>query len=284
MKQLLAFVLLLAGWPAWAQPARIVSTSPSITEILFALGAGPHVVGVSNYCRYPPEVRHLPKVGSYLRPSAERIAQLRPDLVIMHHTQQDTLNRLQALGIRTQLVEQGSLANLFDTIRTLGRAVGRESQAASLAANIQAKIRPPAPSLKPNPRVLIVVARNPGQLTGLVAAGPGAYLSELVEAAGGSNALTQSSTVLYPKLSLETVIHLNPDYIVDASATMDASEDTPEKRSEFLAPWMARQELSAVRNRRVVATFSEAMVVPGPRVTEALEILKAVLSDWGKRP
>src|ERR1700723_654648 len=75
---------LLAGPNTPAAPERIVSTSPSITEVLFALGLGPHVVGVSNYCEYPPQVKDLPKVGTYLRPDAESIARLKPDLVIVH--------------------------------------------------------------------------------------------------------------------------------------------------------------------------------------------------------
>lgn len=281
MWRVIATILLFASC-VLAEPARIVSTSPSITEILFALGAGPRVVGVSTYCRHPAEVGSLPKVGSYSKPNVERIAMLRPDLVIVHQMQGDVLNRLSALGIRTVTVEQGSLANLFASVRTIGAAVGRKDEAEDLVGRIASSIRDTTSSRRhgSRPSVLLIVAKNPDQLTGLVAAGRGTYLSELLDAAGGRNALTQSTAALYPRISLETVIHLNPDYILDASGMGDQPNNTPEQRRATVAPWLLRSELTAVRNRRVFAILSEALVVPGPRVLEGLQLLAQALADW----
>src|SRR5262249_32412651 len=98
-KQLLFFGSLFITCAAFSPPMRIVSTSPSITETLFALGVGTRVVGVSTYCRYPPEVSRLPKVGSYARPDPEKIALLRPDLAIIHPGSPTLSGRLIALGI-----------------------------------------------------------------------------------------------------------------------------------------------------------------------------------------
>jgi|YNPBryBLVA2012_1023415.scaffolds.fasta_scaffold01089_6 iron complex transport system substrate-binding protein len=266
---------------AFAQPARIVSTSPSITEILFGLGAGPSVVGVSTYCRYPEQVRQLPKVGTYSKPNAERIALLKPDLVILHRQNGDLANRMEALGIRTLTIEQGSLAQLFATMRAIGDAVGRRTQAEALVARIQGKIQPAAARKNTaGPSVLLIVSKDREQLASLIAAGPRTYLGELLEAAGGRNALTSASAQNYPRISLETVIHLNPDFIIDASGMGDEPNDTPEQRKRTIAPWLVRGELKAVRHHRVSAVLSEALVVPGPRVVEALDLLRNVISGW----
>src|SRR6186997_14400 len=101
-------------------PARFVSTSPSITETLFALGLGERVVGVSVYCWFPPDVAKLPKVGTFLKPDVEVIARLRPDLVFVHPGPGATASQLKQLGISTALVDRGSLESVFSTIRQIG--------------------------------------------------------------------------------------------------------------------------------------------------------------------
>ncbi|MGH9202025.1 MAG: helical backbone metal receptor, partial [Vicinamibacterales bacterium] len=117
----LALIVLIAcGFGIDAQssiPARVVSTSPQITETLFALGLGDHVVGVSNFCRFPPAVTKLPKVGTFLNPDAELIARLRPDLVFVHTGPNSVASQLATLGIKTATIETGSLSTVFSTIR-----------------------------------------------------------------------------------------------------------------------------------------------------------------------
>src|SRR6476620_7807095 len=104
---------LLLALAAFAQPSRIVSTSPSITETLFALGLGDRVVGVSTFCRYPDAVKALPKVGTFLKPQAEVIARLRPDLVIVHGGPHDVARQLSTLAIRTISVDRGTLPSVY---------------------------------------------------------------------------------------------------------------------------------------------------------------------------
>jgi iron complex transport system substrate-binding protein len=274
-----ALVMSLGALCLLAQPNRIVSTSPSITEILFALGAGPNVVGVSMHCEYPPQVRQLPRVGTYSRPNTEQIALLRPDLVILHRTNGDAANRLEALGIRTEQVQQGSLAQLFQTMHKLGELTGRTPQAEELISRIQARVKSTrlATENAQRPEVLIIVAKTRDQLTGLIAAGPGTYLGELVEAAGGHNTLRGSQTENYPRISLETVIQRNPDVLIDASAITESLSDTPETRMLTIQPWLTRRELAAVRAGRVAAVTSQALVVPGPRVLDALDMISRAI-------
>jgi iron complex transport system substrate-binding protein len=259
-----------------APPARIVSTFPSATETLFALGAGDRVVGVSNYCRYPQAVLSLPKVGTYVKPDPEKIALLRPDLVILERSATTLADRLAALGIPYAEVELGSLDDVYSMVVDIGRAVGSSDKATSLNHDIQSRLAAIQAETqgKSHPTVLVVVGRTPGELTNLVAVGFGSYLAELLEFAGGSNALTETA-VPYPRISLETVVRLNPDVILDASMMNEAGASTVGLEERLRHPWLTHRELGAVRKGMVFGLTSECLVTPGPRVVEAVELLRS---------
>lgn len=260
-----------------AQPLRIVSTFPSVTETLFALGAGDRVVGVSNYCRFPPAVLSLPKVGSFTKPDPEKIALLRPDLVIIEKSATALAERLSALEIRHADVKLGSLADIYSMIRDIGITIGSPEQADKLNESIRLRLDAfRAKNEKAaRPSVLIILGRTPGQLTGLTAVGPGAYLGELLEIAGGRNVLTET-LMAYPHISLETVVRLNPDVILDLSM-MGHADASPASDERLREPWLSRHELAAVRNGMVFGLTSEPLTSPGPRVVDAVELLQTTI-------
>jgi iron complex transport system substrate-binding protein len=276
---------LFLGLYAHAQPARIVSTSPSITETLFALGAGDRVVGVSNYCRYPAAVLSLPKIGTYTKPDPEKIALLRPDIVIIQNSGTTLADRLAALGIRYVEVRIGSLADVYSLIRDVGSAVGLPERAEKLNREIRARLDAvrAATSGRSKPTVLIVVGRTPGLLTNLTAVGPGSYLGELLEIAGGNNVLT-GTAMAYPHLSLETVVRLNPEVILDLSIMGDVPADPVQQEAGLRQPWLTHHELSAVRNGMIFGLTSEALVTPGPRIVDAVELIRAKIRQKDDRP
>jgi iron complex transport system substrate-binding protein len=266
----------LAAAFAQPRPARIVSTFPSVTETLFALGVGDRVAGVSDYCRYPPAVLSLPRVGSYIKPDAEKIARLRPDLVVIEKSATGLSERLSALGIRHADVTIGSLADIYSMIRDIGSAVGLAGDADKLNRNIRTRLdalRAEA-SAGPHPNVLIVLGRTPGLLTNLIAVGDSTYLGELLRIAGGSNAVSGSS-IPYPHISLETVVRANPDVILDASmmGTPDSQISGLEQR--LRQPWLEHHELKAIRNGAIFGLTSEVLVTPGPRVADAVELIRS---------
>jgi iron complex transport system substrate-binding protein len=269
-----------------AQPVRIVSTFPSITETVFALGAGDRVVGVSNYCRYPAAVLSLPKIGTYTNPDPEKIALLRPDMVIIQKTAAGLADRLTALGIPHAEVKIGSLPEVYSMIGDIGRVVGLPERADKLNAEIRSRLEAvrAGTSGKTRPTVMILVGRTPGLLTNLVAVGPSAYLGELLEIAGGANVLT-STAIAYPHISLEAVVRLNPDVILDLSLMGDAAARTaPYAQEERLKqPWLSHRELNAVRNAKIFGLTSEALVTPGPRVVDAVELIRATLREKAHR-
>jgi iron complex transport system substrate-binding protein len=270
---------------AQAQPARIVSTFPSITETLFALGAGDRVVGVSDYCRYPAAALSLPKVGSYTKPDPEKIALLRPDLVFIQKSAANLANRLDALGIRHVAVTVGSLAEVYSMIHDIGRAVGLPDRAEKLNGDIRSRLDAVRAQVagRPRPKVLIVVGRTPGTLTNLKAVGPGPYIGELLEIAGGSNVLT-GTAIAYPQISLETVVRLNPGIILDTSNMGDPGVDTSLRETRLQEPWLTHPELAAVQNGMVFGLTSESLITPGPRVVDAVELLRAKLGQKAARP
>lgn len=260
-----------------AAPVRIVSTSPSITETLFALGLGDRVVGVSTFCRYPDAVKALPKVGTFLKPDAEIIARLRPDLVVVHLGPHDVARQLSALSIKTATVDRGTLPGVYSTIRTIAAAADVVDRGERLVADLQQRLNRvrQAVSSRPARKVLILVGRRPGTLSDLVAVGRESYLSDLVGIAGGVNVLGGSGLPEYPKVSMETVIRLAPDVIVDAGDMGDSPDTRRQRNDATMRLWSTQTAVAAVRTQGVHTVDSDAFVVPGPRVVEVAETLAA---------
>jgi iron complex transport system substrate-binding protein len=271
--------------PAAAHVRRIVSTSPSITETLFALGLGDRVVGVSSYCRYPPAALALPRVGSFLKPETEAIARLAPDLVIVHAGPHMVPRQLAALGIASTVVDRGTLADVYATIRDIGRAAGVPDRAERLVTAIRSELdatraRPPRPRTgQAGRRVLLVVGRQPGTLTDLIGVGPGSYLHDLIGAAGGVNVLGDRRLPAYPRVSMETVIRLDPDVIVDAGDMGETVEEHRRRQPATERLWRQQRHVRAARAGHVHAVVTDAFVVPGPRVVEAVRTLARWLDE-----
>lgn len=279
-----------AAWPALvartparadsqeARPARIVSTSPSITETLFALGLGDRVVGVSQYCRFPPEVQKLPKVGTFLQPEPERIAALRPDLVFVHRVAGDLTARLSTMHIRAVAVDEGTMAGVFQAIRQIADAAGVPTRGEALVGDIHRNLdRVAHAATAPRPSVLVIVGRRPGTLADLVAVGPHAYLDAIIGIAGGRNVLGSDGLQEYPRISMETVLRLDPDVIVDTVDMGDSEAERHARQAVNQRLWAAYGGLRAVKSKRLYADTTDALVVPGPRVVEAAEWLAALI-------
>jgi iron complex transport system substrate-binding protein len=265
----------VSGLVALALVARIVSTSPSITETLFALGLGDRVVGVSSFCRFPADVVRLPKVGSFLTPDTELIARLRPDLVIVHAGPNDVPRQLSTLGITSMAVERGTLASVYSSIRAIGTAAGVGDRAEALVARLQGRLDAvrAAAAKRPAKKVLVIMGRQPGTLSDLIAVGRGSYMNDLVTVGGGVNVLDDPRLPDYPRISMETVIRLAPDLIVDAGDMGDTVEEHIRRQPATERLWRQQVNVRATQGNGIHAVTSDAFVVPGPRVVEAAETL-----------
>jgi len=242
---------------------RIVSLVPSVTETLFALGVGNEVVGVSSYDNYPPAVVKLPKVGSFLTPNLEAIAALRPTLVIGRgiSSNQRELHAMRAMGYEVLTVEDDSLAQIEDSIRTIGARVGKSAQSHEVIASIEAKVTDVRTHVGsfPERRTLMLVGHQP-----IVAVGPGTFLDDLLKIARAEN-IADAARQQWPQLSMEFIVAMRPEIIFDGQMGTDARTS-----SRF---WKAYPVIPAVRNHRVLGYPEDPTLHPGPRVGMTLEMI-----------
>jgi len=272
-------IWLLASLAALAAPQRIVSTAPSFTETLFALGAGDRVVAVSTYCHYPPQVDTLPRVGSYLQPNVEAIVRLRPDLVLVHAEQKATLTQLAGLGIKTLALRNTGLEDTLRSMREIALAVEAGDKGIKLEAETRAKLAAIEKRYagKAPRSLMFVVGRTPGRLDGMIAVGKGSFLNEIIRIAGGRNVLFDSP-VAYPRISMEAVLRLAPDVIVDMGDMAVTKGVTEDHKRAVVKLWEAQSGVTS----RVFAVAADIYVVPGPRVVDAAESFASMLHGSGR--
>ena len=251
-----SYCLLVAALACAASgpPQRIISVSPAVTEMLYGIGAFDRVVAVTDYCLYPPEARALPKVGGWATPSVEKVASFRPDLVVLSDAQAPFLEMpLTQLGIPTAILRSQTLDDAFASMITLGKATGNVRQAERLAAHTKGALETVAKRTAhlPRPSLLCVVDRTPGTLRDLYAVTEGSFLAELIAIAGGKTA-GAASRLGYAKISLEALLTMNPDVVLDI---MPASQDNGGPHPEMA--WRELPEINAVRHGRVYVVRDE---------------------------
>lgn len=255
-------------------PRRIISLVPAITEMLYAIGAGPQVVAVSSYDEFPPDVKALPKVGALLDPDTERILALRPNLVIVYGSQSELEKQLERAGHRTFSYRHGGISTTLDTIRELGVATGHRTEADTLASSLQTRLDNVRDRVKgrPQPRTMLVFERQPGTLRDVYASGGVGFLNDMLTIAGGRNVfadVTRESV----QPSTETMLTRAPEVILEVRAAgLIEKSSAPERDA-----WSALSSVPAVRNNRVHLLTGDYLVVPGPRLAAATEAFARAL-------
>jgi iron complex transport system substrate-binding protein len=248
-----------------AHPAgRIVSLAPSITECLFAIGAGPSVKGVTDFCNYPPEAARIAHVGGMINPSIEAVVGLAPDLVVlsMEGNVREDFRKLVSFGIPVFVSNPRTLEGIYSSLEVLGRLTGREDSARHLVAHLRSRegaVRDSARG-KPAVGVLLLVSLQP-----LMCAGKTTFIDELLREAGGTN-LASRARGTYPSYSRENVIADNPEAIVVTSDILPDGVPLPHMFPEW-------ETLRAVRTGRVFRLDADILSRPGPRALDALERL-----------
>jgi iron complex transport system substrate-binding protein len=276
MARLLAAVLVSWAVIAAAQPpARIVSLVPALTEMLFAIGAGPQVVAVSSYDSYPPDAASRPRVGALLDPDVERILALRPDLVAIYGSQADLRRQLQRASIAVYDYRHAGLADVLTTIRDLGRRTGHAKEADDVAGDIErrlARVRERT-AAAPRPRTLLIFGREVGGLRNIYASGGRGFLHDMLETAGGVNLLgdvkqesVQATTEMILTRAPEVILEVREGPVLDAAQVQRMAAD-----------WSRLPAVPAVKRQRIVVVSGEGLVVPGPRVAAAVERLAQAL-------
>lgn len=272
----------LAMSPAGAQspaPQRIVSLVPSVTEILFAIGASRQIVGIGSFDTIPDEFRNshgISRVGGLLDPDMERIFTLRPDLVILYESQTDPQEQLRRAGIPVLPYQHGSLAEISETIRSLGQRTEHSVAATAVATKLEAglaEIRDRVAG-RPRPRTLLVFAREPLAMRNVYVSGGIGFLHDMLDAAGGENVFAAIQRERVAQVSSEAILTSAPDVIVEIRYEDSLSQTTLDRER---AVYGQLSTLPAVRTGRIHFLIGNRFVVPGPGVAEATAELARLL-------
>lgn len=272
---ILSYILLLS-FTAGAEikyPERIISLSPSITEIVYELGAFDRLVGVSLYTDYPPEAESIPKVGGWINPSMEAILELNPDLVIILEDQQKIFgDKLANLGINLLSVDSNpSINHITNSIIEIGNAIGKQDQAIKLKGKIDSEINNIKSKTKgvSDKKVLCVIGRNPGTLNDIYVIGNSSYINEVITLAGGVNVIQNKR--LSVKITKEAIFSLDPDIIIEVN------HDRSLNKEDILNVWKSYDEIRAVRNNQVHIISSTNLLHPSQRVVASLKELLSII-------
>jgi iron complex transport system substrate-binding protein len=243
------------------EPRRIISLAPSVTEMLFAIGLGDRLVGVTSFCDYPPEASKIEKVGDTLKPSLEKIAALRPDLVIISTSSQleGLFGKLEELGIPVYVSNPRSLEGILSSIEKVGEVAGAAAKARSLTSEMRVRIQAVRARVAAltRPRVLIILSAQP-----LITAGGNTFVNDLISVAGGIS-ISSDQKEDYPQYSLESALARRPEVIF----LQAGREPLPERLKQTPAFAAGR-----------VFHIDDALILrPGPRIVEGLEQMAAKL-------
>ncbi|MBW1997367.1 MAG: cobalamin-binding protein [Deltaproteobacteria bacterium] len=250
-------------------PTRIISLAPSLTEILYSLGLGGKVIGVTTFSHYPPEARKKPKVGSYINLNVEKIISLSPDLVVgtVDGNEPGVVEILEQAGIRVYIVNPRNVEELLETIVRVGEVCGVPERAGRLVAGLKRRVsgieettrslRKPLVFLQINIKPIMTVNRH-------------TFHHDLIRLAGGVN-MAAEGKVTYPRISIEEVIRRRPEVILISS--MERSGQFEKARQE----WLKWTTIPAVRDGRVYLIDSDLIDRPSPRFIEGLELMAELI-------
>ncbi len=241
-------------------PRRIVSLAPNLTEVLFELGLADRIAGVTTYCDFPEEAREKPKIGGFINFSLETLVSLKPDLVLAtaDGNRKETVLRIERTGCPVYVVRPKTLEEVFGMIEALGAVTGTERRAGDLVASLRERVRrvAAAAAAGEHPRVFLQVGTE-----GLITAGKGTFLDELIRLSGGVN-VAGGEAVRYPRFGMEKVMALKPEVILVIA--MDG-EAVPER---FWKKW---REIPAVRSNRIHFLDADRTTRPSHRIVDGLE-------------
>jgi iron complex transport system substrate-binding protein len=256
---------------------RVVAMSPSVTETLFALGAGPRVVGVSAGVMWPPEALRVERVGGWYDVDLERLVGLRPDLVFVQGLHAAVCEQAGQLDIRVRRVEMGTLRQIDGAVRQIGAALGMPGEADALARRIGSEIeavRERTRGRRPL-RTFLCLAHETSLLRPpFLTAGGETFLGEVLEAAGGSNVFADAPRP-YVEISAENLIERRPDVIM---VSLPGQRLAPGEPEPLRAAWRAILPQATGRPAaRVVFLTADCAQVPGPRVGELAREMERLL-------
>ena len=253
---------------------RIVALSPSVNEIVFALGKGDKIVGNTTYCRYPKESLKITKVGGYFSPSLERILALNPTLVVMQENNYKLNSKLEQLNIKTKVIKIDSLLSIKTSILDIGKTLNTQKEANNIVRSIDIELKKLKDIIK-DKRILIVIGHNTSLAKRIFVAGQNLYFDDIINASLNTNAL-QSTRKGQPVLNMENIIACNPDIVILLAHSMHEKGLT---RNQLINPWL-ELPINAGKTNSIYIIDKLYAGIPSNRLVYFLRDFRAILSDY----
>ncbi len=245
-----------------AAPQRIISLSPHLTEILFALGAGERVVAVTNFCQYPAEAQQKQKIGGFIDINLEQIIALKPDLILGVPAHDKLRDQLRSFGIEVHTYPNETVRDIFATIESVGTDIGASEQGRAIVKVLEDSLNSIVQKGQNNKSVaaMLVIGREPGSTRNITVAGPNTFISEIWQMAGGIN-IFSDLPVRYGTVNLEELLVRNPAAIIEFDVKSDTASVIHSGKSEW-----AGLEVAAVVNGNTFTVAGTHTLIPGPRM------------------
>jgi iron complex transport system substrate-binding protein len=271
--------LVVGSTRVFAEPlcARVVSLAPSVTEALFDLGLGEHIVGATRFCRYPPEAQNIERVGGFYDVSAERIVQVKPQVIFVLKESASLVRPLARGGIEVVELDHTTISGIKESYRIIGRVCGVGTTAAERLVTLElqeAQLQKSCKvSGKESRRVMVVVGRTKygNAHSGVYISGRDGFYSDILKMFGAVN-VHQSQTVAVPSISPEGILKLAPEVIVEV-----VNVDDGEVPGNYMSFWEQFASVPAVKQRQVLLLTQDFASIPGPRYVQLAEALSSVL-------
>ncbi len=255
---------------------RIITLAPALTEIVFSLGMGNHIVGNTKFCDYPEEAKKIEKIGGFIDLNIEKVISLKPDIIILY---KEHLKKLKFLKPKVNLVvvNHNTLDDIFNSIEIISKELNLEKKGSELIKKIKNELNQirDLSKNKKRKRVLIIASRNPYDLKNMYIIGRKDYLNSLLEIAGGIN--VYSGSISYPSVSIENIISFSPDYILELSNVNPFN-----KKKNLFEYWKRYSFLKAVKNKKVFLIEKSYWLRPSVRIVKVCKEMYNILNDRNK--
>ncbi|MEG1641893.1 MAG: ABC transporter substrate-binding protein [Synergistaceae bacterium] len=290
----IALFLLFAD-KSFATPKRIVSITPTGTELIYALGLDENLLAVTTFCDYPPEAAKKEKIGGFASMNFEYLVAKKVDLVLIQDLHSQFVPQLKQLKIPYVMLRNDSISNICKSILEVGSVCGKEKEATRIVASINSDVRYVYEKLKKSkkPKVLVCISRELSgkKINSFYAAGKTSFYNEMIEKSGGINAM-QGNNITYPVVSQEGLMLINPDVIADMIGDSKSIHSAKyEKRmmsdKEVVTQWKNGVRVEAIKKNKIVVLRGNIFLRPGPRVgTAIIAFAKAIHPEasWDKKP
>ena len=249
-------------------PDRIITLAPALTEIVYALGSGKQIIGNTKFCKYPNESKNIKKIGGFLDMNIEMILKLKPDLIICYPEHR---NNLKILNGKIELLEVKhiNISDILGSISIIGKRINKIIESESLIKNIKTKLHDKNKFKKKN--VLLIADRDPHRLKSMYIIGKKGFLNEILNLSGGKNAY--QGNVPYPSISIESIVSMNPDIIIEFSFLIDEL-----KKENILKEWNKYSMINAVKTKNIFFVKGDFWQKPGPRIINIAKELKRIIN------